>query len=244
VALHRRRHDDAAPARHLRGPLGQCVAGRRGPAPDHGAGEGGAVHGQGGGGGLRDRSGRRLPARRPARPVPASPAWAPAVGRRVADDSNPHRRSDGRRLGEPEASGQPQGLGSGRPDRRLPHLLPGHGEHDPRPRVGRPPGARADAELRGGELADPVEAPLPRRLAVHLRGPQGGRHGERRRRADRRAPVVDPERARRADHQLQPVLHDRAARPLGDQRDRRRAGHFVLPDRRDRREADRSRGGA
>ena len=34
-------------------------------------------------------------------------------------------------------------------DLRLPHLLPGHDQHDPRPRLGRPARARADALLRG-----------------------------------------------------------------------------------------------
>src|SRR5439155_1102101 len=49
--------------------------------------------------------------------------------------------------------------------------------------------------------------------------------------------VVAPERARRPDHQLQPVLLDGAARPLGDEPDRGSAWDLVLPRNRDRREA-------
>ena len=181
-----------------------------------------AVHRQGGGGRLRGRQHHRLRAGRARRAVPGAPARLDAVRRRLADDPDPRDRADGR--GRPrqrlDRRVDADRLASRLGDRRVPHVLPGDGEHRARARVGRSPGRGADAELClervGGvlEAAAALVAPLPLRRVPGC--------GDRlRRRCDRRrAAVVDPGRSRRRDHQLQPVLRPQPAEPLGDEPDR------------------------
>src|SRR5262245_26062861 len=240
LAVRRQRDVDAAPAQHLPGALVERAAGRRRPEARHDPLPLGTLHGEGSCGRVRVGRRPRLRPRRAARALPDPRARLPPLGRRVADGADPRRRADGRRLAQPEAARTLPGLGRRRRHRRVPHVLPGHDQHDPRPPLRRPARARADALVRGGQLAHPLEAPLSRGAAVHLRRAEGVGDCERRRRDHRRATVVDPGRARRPDHQLQPVLHDAADRPLGDERHRRRPRHHLLPDRPRRREARRA----
>src|SRR5919198_560672 len=91
----------------------------------------------------------------------------------------------------------------------------------------------------GFVLGDPVEAPRAVGASVSLLGLQSLRDRERRRRHHRRGAVVDPERPRRGDHHLQPVLLARAEEPVGDKPRRRAARDRVLPRGRRRRAAGR-----
>src|SRR4051812_18005738 len=229
VAVHCQRDLYAAPAQHLRRAVVERASRRCRPAPRHAPLPLRSFHRQGGGRRVRARRRARLHARRLPRALPHPLARFPALGRRVADRADPRRRADGRRLAEPEVADALPGLGRRRRDRRVPDVLPGDDQHDSRLALGGSARARADALVRGRQLAHSLETPLPRRAAVHLRGAQGVRDGECRRRDHRRAPVVDPGRARRPDHQLQPVLHDPADRPVGHERDCGRARHLVLP---------------
>ena len=138
----------------------------------------------------------------------------PALHRRLPDRPDPGDRADGRDLARrPRTAGLALGLG----DRRLPDLLPGHDQHAARAPVRRPARARADALLRREPLADPLEAARARVAAVPLHRAQGLGDRQRRRRDHRRAAGLDPGRPRRRDPQLQPVLRQLAAEPVGDE---------------------------
>src|SRR5918993_267526 len=90
---------------------------------------------------------------------------------------------------------------------------------------------------------DPLEAAASRFASVPVHRLQDLGDGLRGGRDHRRAPRLDPERSRRRDPQLQPVLLDDAREPVGDQPRRRRARDRLLPGRRRGRE-DRGAAGA
>jgi hypothetical protein len=223
LALRRRRPHDAAHLGHRR-PALRALAHER-AAPHRGALGRGPLHREGGGRRLRPRCDRRLPDRRPPRPLQLPPARDPALHRRLADGADPRHRSDGRRLARrARAAAVVPRLG----DRRLPDVLPRDHQRPARPRVGRPAGARADGVLRRRTLGGALEAPRPRLAPVPLRRVQDLRDGVRRRRHHRRAAGLDPGRARRRHPQLQPVLRVLAGEPLGDEPDRRVAREHLV----------------
>ena len=90
------------------------------------------------------------------------------VHRRVADDADPGDRADGGHLGEPEAARVARRLGRRGRDLRLPDVLPGHDQHAARAPVSRPARGRVDALVCRRPLADPLEAPRSRVVAVPL----------------------------------------------------------------------------
>ena len=132
-----------------------------------------------------------------------------------------------------------EGLDARGRDRGLPDVLPRHGEHRARAAIGRSRRRRADGVVRGARVVGVLEAARAGGDAVPLLGVQGRRDCVRRRRDHRGAAVVDPGRARRLDHQLQPVLRAPAGEPVGGQPRRGAARDLVLPRRRARREARR-----
>ena len=210
--VHRDRPDDAAPARDRR-PALRAVADER-AAPDRGALGRGALHREGGCGRLPPRRGDRVRDRRRPAPLARAPARRAPVHRRLADDPDPRDRADGRRL---DGLARDARLVLGRDHRRVPDVLPRHDQHAARARLRRPARARADALLRGEQVVGALEAEGAGVAAVPLRRLQDLGDRERRRRDRRRAAVVDPGRPRRGDPQLQPVLPQLAAQPLGDE---------------------------
>ena len=226
LAVPGERAHDAARLRHGR-PALRAVAPQR-PAPDRRAARRGRVHRQGGRRRVRARRERRVRDRRRALRVAAAPARLPALHRRLADDPDPRDRPDGRRLDQPEAARVARRLGRGLRDLRLPDVLPGDDQHAPRAPVGRPARGRADALVRREPLEDPLEAPRPRLVPLPLHGAEDRRARCRRRRDHRRAALVDPGRSGGGDPQLQPVLRQLAAQPLGDEHHRGRARDPLL----------------
>ena len=156
--------------------------------------------------------------RRP-RPLAPAPARLPALHRRQPDGADPRDRADGRRLGQPEAARAAAGLGRGRRDRDLPHVLPRDDQHAARASGRRPSRARADADVRGEPLERCSGSCASRRSLPYLfsalrlsatASVVGAIIGE--------LPIRSPERPRRRDLQLQRVLLDRAAGAVGDER--------------------------
>src|SRR2546430_8996918 len=112
VAVRRQRHDDAPSPRHLCGAVGQRFTWRSRAEADHGSRERSTVHRQGGRGRLCDRRPGRLRPGRLARTIPTPTARLAPVDRCLANCPNPCGRTHGRRVGEPEAPGQPQDWGA------------------------------------------------------------------------------------------------------------------------------------
>src|SRR5918993_1946439 len=236
--LRGQRQDVSPPPRHRR-PALRALAEER-AAADRGALGRGTVHGEGGGCRLRARRLDRVRARRAPRPLAPAPARLPPVHRRLPDDPDPRRRADGRHLVRREVVPP---LVLGLDHRRLPHVLPGRDQNPARAHVGRPAGARAHSLVRLEHAPDPLEAAASRFASVPVHRLQDLGDGLRGGRDNRRAPRLDPERSRRRDSQLQPVLLDDAREPVGDEPRRRRARDRLLPGRRRGRE-DRGAAGA
>ena len=220
------RPDAAAHSRHRR-PAVRAVAAQR-AAADRGALGRGALHREGGRGRLLPRRDVRVRARgRPRALAAAQRGFLPYI---VASQTVPILAIAPMVVDLARRPRAPR-LVLGLRDRRLPDLLPGDDQHAARAPVGRPARARAHALVRGEPLANPLEAARSRLAAVPLRRAQGRGHGEHRRRDHRRAARLDPGRPRRRDPQLQPVLRQLAAQPVGDEPDRGAARDHLLPRR-------------
>ena len=232
LAVPGERAHDAARLRHGRAAL-RAVAPQR-AASDRRAPRRGGVHREGGRGRVPPWCQRRVRDRGRALRVAVAPARLPAVHRRLADDPDPRDRTDGRRLDQPEAARVARRLGGRVRDLRLPDVLPGDDQHAPRAPVGRPACGGADALVRREPLEDPLEAPCPRIVPVPVHGAEDRGASCSRGRDHRRAALVDPGRSRRGDPELQPVLRQLAAEPLGDEHHRGGARDPLLQRRRDR----------
>ena len=190
------------------------------PAADHDPLPQGALHGEGGGRRLRDRRRRRLRARDRPRPLAAPATRLPAVHRREPDDPDPRDRADGRRLGQPEAARPVQGWGAVAVIAAYLTFFPVvintlRGLHSADPRA-----LELMRTYAAGRWSVLWKLRVPASLPYRLLGAPDRRDRERRRRDHRRAAFRPAERPRRRDPQLQPVLLDRAAGALGDERDR------------------------
>ena len=132
-----------------------------GPAADHDPAARRVVHGEGSARRLRARRHVRVRARDRARALAPRAARVPALHRRLADDPDPRRRADGRRLAQVR-------LAVGRGDRRVPDVLPGDDQHAARAAVGGAARARADALVRCEPLAGALAPARPDVAALPL----------------------------------------------------------------------------
>ena len=164
-----------------------------------------------------------------------------AVHRRLADGPDPRVAPMVVVWANPKLPSGLQGLGRGRRDRRVPDLLPGDGQHAPRPAVGRPARARADAlatrpATGGSSGSSAFPAALPYLFAAlkvaATASVVGAIIGE--------LPSSIQDGLGGAILNFNQYYSTRAARALGDEHHRRGARDLVLPRHRARREARRA----
>ena len=114
-----------------------------------------------------------LVGRRRSGPSPASRPLAGRRARELAPAARDRRRARSRssrsRRSRSTGSGS-ESLAAADHDRRADGVLPGHGQHDPRPDRSRSGRARADALVRGRRAADAAQAAHPERPAVLVHG--------------------------------------------------------------------------